>query len=111
VVEHNRDVPISLLPSCARCGSLLRPHIVWFGESLFADDLDCCSRALKHCDVLLVIGTSGVVYPAAGFASIARQNGAFVAEINPDPTPQSALVNMSLQGRAKDIVPLLIESL
>lgn len=111
VVEHNRDVPIFILPSCARCGSLLRPHIVWFGESLLADDLDCCSRALKHCDVLLVVGTSGIVYPAAGFASIAKQAGAFVAEINPDPTPQSALVNLSLQGRAKDIVPLLIESL
>ena len=109
VVDNNRDVPISILPSCAGCGSLLRPHIVWFGESLFSDDLECCSRALKHCDVLLVIGTSGVVYPAAGFASVAKEAGAFVAEINLDPTPQSALVDVSLQGRAKDLVPLLLE--
>ena len=109
VVANNRDVPISILPSCAGCGSLLRPHIVWFGESLFSDDLECCSRALKHCDVLLVIGTSGVVYPAAGFASVAKEAGAFVAEINLDPTPQSALVDVSLQGRAKDLVPLLLE--
>lgn len=107
----NRDVPISIPPSCAHCGSLLRPHIVWFGESLFTDDLDHCSSVLKHCDVLLVIGTSGVVYPAARFASIAKEAGAFVAEINLDPTPQSALVDISLQGRAKDLVPLLLEPL
>ncbi len=110
VVEDNRDVPIASLPSCRQCGSLLRPHIVWFGESLFFEDLDHCSRALSHCDTLLIIGTSGLVYPAAGFASIAKEAGAFVAEINLDPTPQSLLVNISLHGRAKDIVPLLIEA-
>ncbi|MGE3978898.1 MAG: NAD-dependent deacetylase [Nitrospira sp.] len=109
VVENNRDVPIAILPSCAHCGSLLRPHIVWFGESLLADDLDCCANALNRCDVLLVIGTSGVVYPAAGFASVAKEARAFVAEINLDPTPQLALVDISLQGRAKDLVPLLLE--
>jgi NAD-dependent deacetylase len=64
---------------------------------------------LHRCDVLLVIGTSGTVFPAAGFASIAKNAGAFVAEINLDATPQSTLVDLSLQGRAKDIVPLLIE--
>jgi NAD-dependent deacetylase len=111
VVEENRDVPISILPSCPHCKSLLRPHIVWFGEPLFADDLDTCSRVLKQCDVLLIIGTSGVVYPAAGFASIAKEAGACVAEINLNPTPQSALVDVSLQGRAKDIVPLLLDPL
>jgi NAD-dependent deacetylase len=109
VVEQNRDVPIAILPSCPHCRSLLRPHIIWFGESLFADDLDHCSMALKQCDVLLVIGTSGVVYPAAGFASVAKEAGAFVAEINLDPTPQSELVDVALHGRAKDLVPLLTE--
>jgi NAD-dependent deacetylase len=109
MIANNRDVPIAILPSCARCGSLLRPHIVWFGESLFTDDLDCCSRALTRCDVLLVIGTSGIVYPAAGFTSVAKEAGAFVAEINPDSTPQSSLVDVSLQGRAKDLVPLLFD--
>ena len=108
-VDDNREVPIAILPSCRRCGALLRPHIVWFGESLWADDLAHCSRALNHCDVLLVIGTSGVVYPAAGFASTAKAAGAFVAEINLDPTPQSSLVDVALQGRAKDLVPLLLE--
>jgi NAD-dependent deacetylase len=107
-VAENRDVPIALLPSCRRCGGLLRPHIVWFGESLDAGDLARCASVLRSCDVLLVIGTSGVVYPAAGFASSAKDAGAFVVEINLDPTPQSELVDVSLQGRAKDIVPLLL---
>jgi len=108
VVEENYDVPIRILPSCRHCQALLRPHIVWFGESLSAGDLARCGTALQSCDVLLVIGTSGVVYPAAGFASVAKEAGAFVAEINPDPTPQSGIVDISLKGRAKDVVPLLL---
>ncbi|MDH4153241.1 MAG: NAD-dependent deacylase [Nitrospira sp.] len=110
-VDENRDVPISILPSCLQCGALLRPHIVWFGESLFAADLQQCSKVLRNCDILLVIGTSGVVYPAAGFAAVAKESGTFVAEINLDPTPQSSLVDVSLQGRAKDLVPLLLDPL
>jgi NAD-dependent deacetylase len=107
-VEDNRDVPIALLPACRRCRGLLRPHIVWFGESLSPDDLSRCAAALRTCEVLLVIGTSGLVYPAAGFASVAKEAGAFVAEINLDATPQSDLVDLALQGRAKDLVPLLL---
>ena len=107
-VEDNHDVPIPILPSCLHCKGLLRPHIVWFGESLFAGDLARCGAALESCDVLLVIGTSGVVYPAAGFASMAKASGAFVAEINPDVTPHSAIVDVSLKGRGKEIVPLLL---
>jgi len=108
-VEDNRDVPITILPTCAHCEALLRPHIVWFGESLAAEDLRQCSHALHSSEVLLVIGTSGVVYPAAGFAATAKQAGTFVVEINIDPTPQSGLVDVSLQGRAKDVIPLLLE--
>ncbi|TKS57905.1 MAG: NAD-dependent deacylase [Nitrospira sp.] len=107
-IEDNRDVPIAILPTCRDCNGLLRPHIVWFGESLFPEDLTQCASALQACDVLIVIGTSGVVYPAAGFASMAKEAGAFVAEINLDTTPQSDLVDLSIQGRAKDVVPLLL---
>ena len=109
VVDDNREVPIAILPSCRQCRSLLRPHIVWFGESLCASDLAQCSAVLQRCEVLLIIGTSGVVYPAAGFSSIAKQAGAFVGEINLDPTPQSPLVDVSLQDRAKELVPLLLD--
>jgi NAD-dependent deacetylase len=108
-VSENRDVPIHMLPICRRCRGLLRPHIVWFGESLADEDLRHSYAALRSCSLCVIIGTSGLVYPAAGFASIAKASGAFVVEINLDPTPQSALVDLSLQGRAKDIVPLLLD--
>jgi NAD-dependent deacetylase len=107
-VFENRDVPIQIPPRCTDCQNLLRPHIVWFGESLAEEDLQRSYAALQSSDLCLIIGTSGVVYPAAGFASIAKEAGAFVVEINLDATPQSDLVDLALQGRAKDIVPLLL---
>ena len=101
-------MPIALLPTCSSCGSLLRPHIVWFGESLDPEDLRQCHAALQQCEVLLIIGTSGQVYPAASFGPVAKDHGAFVVELNLDATPQSDLVDISVQGRAKDLVPQLL---
>jgi NAD-dependent deacetylase len=106
--EENRDVPIAILPTCRQCNGLLRPHIVWFGELLDPEDMARCAASLRSCDVLLVIGTSGLVYPAAGFASAAKEAGAFVAEINVGQTSQTGLFDLSLQGRAKDVVSLLL---
>ncbi len=107
-VAENREVPIPILPVCPVCGGLLRPHIVWFGESLAAEDVERSYAALASCEVLLIVGTSGLVYPAASFAPVAKQAGAFVIEVNLDPTPNTGLVDAALQGRAKDIVPLLV---
>ncbi len=109
-VTENRDVPITILPLCNTCKGLLRPHIVWFGEALAEQDLEASEAALQSSDLCLIIGTSGLVYPAAGFGSIAKQAGAFVVEINLDATAQSGLVDAALQGRAKDIVPLLLQA-
>lgn len=109
LVEENRDVPITILPACRACNKLLRPHIVWFGESLHETDLDRCCEAVATCEVLLLIGTSGVVNPAASFAGIAKAAGAFVVELNLDPTPNSPLVDLAIQGRASDLVPRLLE--
>jgi NAD-dependent deacetylase len=108
LVKDNRQVPIPIPPACAACGGLARPHIVWFGESLAAEDLAQSYDALASCEVLLIVGTSGLVYPAASFAPAARSAGAFVVEINLDPTPNSGVADVTLQGRAKDIVPLLL---
>jgi NAD-dependent deacetylase len=108
-VERNTDVPIRLLPTCTACGGMVRPHIVWFGEALDPRDLERSHDALTNCTLLLIIGTSGVVYPAASFASIAKAAGAFVIELNLDTTPQSPAVDLSLRGRAKDLVPALLE--
>jgi NAD-dependent deacetylase len=107
-VTENRQVPIPIPPACLDCKALLRPHIVWFGESLDPTDLRQCNDALGSCDLFLVIGTSGVVYPAAGFATMAKEVGATVVEINLVETPQSSLVDLSLRGRARDLVPLLL---
>lgn len=109
-IVENRDVPIAILPLCQSCGGLLRPHIVWFGESLAEEDLEQSATALQSSDVCLIIGTSGLVYPAAGFGAIAKQAGAFIVEINLDSTPQSNLADATLQGRARDLVPLLLEA-
>ncbi len=107
-VTANREVPIVYPPTCKSCSGLLRPHIVWFGESLNPEDLNNSFAALQRCEILLVIGTSGVVFPAASFASIAKDHGAMVVEVNLDSTPNSSLVDVSFQGRARDLVPLLL---
>lgn len=108
LVSDNRDVPLSLLPHCRTCGGLLRPHIVWFGEALDGQILANSFRAAESCDVMIIVGTSGLVYPAAMLIPAAAANGAFVIEINLDSTSNSPDAALSLQGRAKDIVPLLL---
>ena len=115
-VSVNRDVPIQILPYCqatssspsGRCEGLLRPHIVWFGEALDAMDIENSVAALQSCDLLLVIGTSGVVWPAASFAEIAKSSGAFVVEVNLKPSAQSGVVDVALQGRASEVLPRLL---
>lgn len=107
-ITENHEVPLPFPPSCTECGGLLRPHIVWFGESLAPEDLEKSYAALQRCDILLIIGTSGVVYPAASFAPVAKDHGAFVVELNIDATPNSSIVDVSFQGRAKELVPLLL---
>ncbi|MEE8185924.1 MAG: NAD-dependent deacylase [Thermodesulfobacteriota bacterium] len=107
-VSENYDVPIGILPYCDRCKGLLRPHIIWFGEALDPVGVDRSMQALRNCDILLVIGTSGVVQPAASFAFIAKEAGAHIVEINIEATPNSHLVDEVLIGRASEIVPMLL---
>ncbi|MDH5528231.1 MAG: NAD-dependent deacylase [Nitrospirota bacterium] len=107
-ITEDRRVPIPIPPSCNVCGALLRPHIVWFGESLDADVLERAFAAFEYCDVALIVGTSGVVQPAASLAGLARRVGAFVAEINPEPTPATEAVDVALLGKAGEILPQLV---
>jgi NAD-dependent deacetylase len=97
---------LNSLPRCRHCGGLARPAVVWFGESLDAEDVERALQAAT-CDVFLTIGTSAVVYPAAGFARIAQARGAFTAEINLQSTPASPLVDMSILGAAEDVLPAI----
>jgi NAD-dependent deacetylase len=107
-ITDNHEVPLSSLPHCGTCGGLLRPHIVWFGEALDQLTLSLSFQAVESCEVMVIVGTSGLVYPAAMLMPSAKAHGAFVAEVNLDPTPHSSYVDLSLQGRAKEIIPLLI---
>ena len=94
-------------PRCA-CGSYLRPDVVWFGEALDPEHLQRAYTALDVCDVLLVVGTSGLVYPVAGFPEIARQAGARVIEINPEPTPLTPLAEVFVCAGAREALPALL---
>ncbi len=108
-ISFNFDVPIHILPTCKECGGLLRPHIVWFGEQLDDTDMEKSYAAVQHADVMLVIGTSGVVHPAASLAGIAKRNGAFVVEINLEETPISNEMDITLFGKAKDLLPFFFD--
>jgi NAD-dependent deacetylase len=105
----DRSKDMGPLPKCVECGGLMRPHVVWFGESLDPDLLEKAITASRNCQVMLVIGTSAIVEPAASLAFEAKAGGATVAEINLEKTPQSGYMDFTLQGKAGEIVPKLLE--
>jgi NAD-dependent deacetylase len=94
---------------CLMCRALTRPGVVWFGEALDPGVWDNAQKAVESAGVLLVIGTSAVVYPAAFLVPLAKQSGATVVEINPEETPMSSSADYSLRGPAGEILPQLIE--
>jgi NAD-dependent deacetylase len=89
-------------PRCERCGARLRPGVVWFGESLPTEQLINAQQAIEQCDLLLVIGTSGVVYPAAGLVQVAHERQADIVEINPNATELSHLVAVCLRQGCRE---------
>ena len=97
------------LPKCKECGGLLRPHVVWFGESLDYALLNSAVEAARSCQVMLVVGTSAVVQPAASLAGEAKEAGAVVAEINLEETPNSGMMDFVLLGKSGDLLPKLLE--
>jgi NAD-dependent deacetylase len=100
----NTDVPLAPLPPrCPSCGGLARPGVVWFNEHLDPADVARADRACV-CDVFLVVGTAAIVYPAAGLAGTARRCGAFVIEINPEPTGITSDVDLVLRGPAEVVL-------
>lgn len=94
-------------PACTRCGGGIRPDVVWFGEDLDAGDLHRALDACVSAEVLLVVGTSGLVEPAASLAFAALEAGARVAEINPEPTPLTPWAHDVLAARAGAVLPEL----
>lgn len=96
------------LPPRCPCGELLRPHIVWFGESLDPRTVERAVEACEECDLLLVIGTSALVTPAAVLPVIARRSGAAVIEINPEETGATEVATFALRGTAAAVLPTLV---
>lgn len=92
-----------LPPRCPQCGGLARPGVVWFGEAIDPGIL-AASREALECDVCLVVGTSAVVHPAAGLVLEAARLGAFTAEINPEPTEVSGELDLSIAGKAEEVL-------
>ncbi len=106
--ERNEQVPIAEMPPRCKCGSLLRPGVVWFGEPLSQDVWERAEKASRRAQLFLLIGTSAVVYPAAGLAEIARRAGARVAVINAEPTPLDSSADFVVTGKAGEILPRLL---
>ncbi|MBI2568300.1 MAG: NAD-dependent deacylase [Candidatus Schekmanbacteria bacterium] len=110
--EHHRVELMEQLPElppCCECGALLRPDIVWFGESLDPGLLDRAFAAATGAALFLVIGTSAVVTPAADLPRLALAQGAFIAEINPEPTILTPIVHLSLRATAGEALPELVD--
>jgi NAD-dependent deacetylase len=99
----------TLPPLCEECGAMLRPGVVWFGENLPPMAWEASVEAVSTTDILLVIGTSGVVYPAAQLVPIAKESGARIVEINPESTPVSELADATLRGPSGQILPKLLQ--
>jgi NAD-dependent deacetylase len=95
--------------TCTACGGLVRPDVVWFGETLPEAAIERATQAAVMADVYLTVGTSAVVYPAAGLPQIARQSGAYVAEVNPEPSEIAWRLDEQVPGGAGAVLPALVE--
>lgn len=97
-------------PTCG-CGGLIRPDVVWFGEPLPEEPWQRAVEATQAADVLVVVGTSAIVYPAASLPELALARGATVVEVNPEPTPLSGSATISLRETASQALPGLLQRL
>jgi len=107
-VRENYETPLSEIPPrCPDCGAMLRPHVVWFGESLDQAVIQQAFALSSSCEVMFVVGTSAVVQPAASLPITAADAGAKIVEINPNPTPLTVYADFSFRGNSGEILPLI----
>ena len=110
-VENDpQRLPSGEPPRCPSCGDWLRPDVVWFGEMLDSTTLQQAQEAAMRCDLMLVIGTSGLVYPAAGLPAEAARQGAKVVVVNPQPSELDELATVVVRGTAAVELPALLGS-
>jgi NAD-dependent deacetylase len=111
--RHRRPMTpshVESVPACPACGRRMRPDIVWFGEALPMDVYQAAVEAAAECDLFLTVGTSAVVYPAAGIIEWAISAGARTIEVNLEPTPLTRMVTVALHGKAGAILPRIVEA-
>ncbi len=104
--EPTDEVP----PRCPRCGGPLRPDVVWFGEMLPPGAIEAAEQAAANCDLFFSVGTSTVVYPAAGLPFVALRAGGVVVEVNPDETPLTEQATHVLRGPSGQVLPALVKA-
>jgi NAD-dependent deacetylase len=102
--DHRVPLP-ELPPRCPLCNHLLRPDVVWFGEGLPRDALQAALETASRAELMLIVGTSAMVEPAASLPLLAKQNGATLIEVNPEETPLSPHVDEVLRGPAGQMLP------
>jgi len=100
-----------LPPRCPECGAYLRPDVIWFGEQLPLDEVNRAYELSETADLFLVVGTSSVVYPAAGLSEIAAGAGAVVAEINPEATPLSKRADLTIRRGSGEVLSAVAQAL
>ena len=98
-------------PACPHCGDWVRPNIVWFGEMLPLDQLDKAKIVTVECDVMIVVGTSGLVTPAADLPRYAKEAGAMIIEANPDNSMITRIADIKLDGPSGEMLPKVVEAL
>lgn len=110
-VLQEADRTSEMPPTCIHCGGLVRPGVVWFGEQLPSHAVNTAWDVAQRCDAMLVIGTSGIVYPAAHLPHLARENGAVVVDVNTELTEISRMADLFLQGPSGVVLPQLVKAI
>ncbi len=108
--ENDIDPESGGHPNCA-CGGRIRPDVVWFGEMLPADAINGAFDAASRAELFLSVGTSAVVHPAASMPIMAKRGGAYLVEVNLEPTPLTEIADCSFQGKSGEILPQIVEKL
>jgi NAD-dependent deacetylase len=98
------------IPKC-ECGGLIRPDVVWFGEYLPRDQFDASYRASENADILFIVGTSAIVYPAASLIYTAKESGAVLVEVNIEKTEVTGVVDFSLFGKSGEVLPEVLSKI
>jgi len=109
--DEPRELPAGAPPACPACGQWLRPDVVWFGEMLDPEVLTQAQQLAVSCDVMIVVGTSGLVYPAAGLPALAKSRGAVVVLVNPNRTELDDLADVLVRDSAAGALPRLLAAL